>query len=241
MTYCGTRRSSSVILFLRILLPAFTTLRMVSTVAAFTISTSITSEHPYDFRRGVFPHGNSNYILPPGMPFIVRLSGSASSNEEEELEECDDDYEDDDDDYDDDVPIKPYGNRSMAWTRRYRRLNPYEKVRNRVLTFGHRHKEDWDDCVASGLQGAYVPQRPDEMYADQWVSWDEFLGVMRSYEDTRQLAVNVLGLKSLDEYIIFVRSDPKRAQGLRIPVRPDLKYKNDGWIDEATFFTKGDT
>ena len=215
----------------------FAILLILSTVTALTISTSTTSRHLYDSRNGAFALGYSNAILPQGVSLIC-LSGSSSSDEEE-LQENDDHYEDDD--CDDDVPIKPYGNRSLAWTRRYRRLNPYEKVRNRVMTFGHRHKADWDDCVSSGLQGAYVPQRPDEMYAPEWVSWDEFLGVMRTYEETRQLAVNVLGLKSLDDYIIFVRSDVKRAQGLRIPVRPDIKYKNDGWIDEATFFRKDDT
>lgn len=58
---------------------------------------------------------------------------------------------------------------------------------------------------------------------------------MRSYDDTRNLARNVLGLKSLDEYVIFVRSNSKRAEGLRIPVRPDVYYK-DEWIDEDSFF-----
>ena len=60
---------------------------------------------------------------------------------------------------------------------------------------------------------------------------------MRSYDETRRLAVGVLGLKSLDDYILFVRSDPKRAEGLRIPVRPDLYFK-DEWSGEATFFGK---
>lgn len=146
------------------------------------------------------------------------------------------DHQDVDED-DDDDDIKPYGNRSLAWTKRYRKLNPYEKCRARVLRFGHRSKEDWDEAASSGQLGQYVPNRPDEMYALEWVSWDEFLGLMRSYEDTRHIAVNVLGLKTLDQYIIFVRGNPKRAEGLRIPVRPDLFYKEE-WVDEETFFGK---
>lgn len=173
-------------------------------------------------------------------PKLSSLVWLGARTEGEEAEEDAEDIESDDLEDDDDLPIQPYGNRSLAWTRRYRRLNPYEKVRQRVLTFGHRSKEDWDDCVASGLQGAYVPQRPDQMYAPEWISWDEFLGIMRSYDETRHVAVNVLGLKSLDDYILFVRSDPKRAQGLRIPVRPDLKYQGQGWVDEATFFNRSD-
>ena len=64
-------------------------------------------------------------------------------------------YNDDGEDDDDDEAeiIKPYGNRSLAWTKRYRRLNPYEKCRARVLRFGHRSKEDWDEAAASGQLG----------------------------------------------------------------------------------------
>ena len=137
----------------------------------------------------------------------------------------------------DEYTIKPYRNRSLAWTVRYRTLNPYEKVRARVISFGHRSKDDWDDAVSSGQLGQYVPSYPDEMYAPEWVSWDEWLGLMRSYEDTKNLATNILGLKSLDDYLIFVKSNSKRAEGLRIPVRPDIFYK-DEWIDEESFFGK---
>lgn len=138
-------------------------------------------------------------------------------------------------DDDDEQTVKPYRNRSLAWTNRYRKLNPYEKVRARVIHFGHRSKDDWDDAASSGQLGQYVPTYPDEMYAPEWVSWDEWLGLMRSYDDTKNLATNILGLKSLDDYLLFAKSDPKRAGGLRIPARPDLVYK-DEWIDEESFF-----
>ncbi|KAL3765965.1 hypothetical protein ACHAW5_011362 [Stephanodiscus triporus] len=145
----------------------------------------------------------------------------------------------DDEDYnDEDEPaVRPYRNRSLAWTLRYRRLNPYDKVRARVISFGHRSKDDWDDAVSSGQLGQYVPNHPDEMYAPEWVSWDEFLGLMRDYNETRNLATSILGLKSLDDYLVFVKSNSKRAEGLRIPVRPDLYYE-DEWKDEQSFFGK---
>jgi hypothetical protein len=84
----------------------------------------------------------------------------------------------------------------------------------------------------------YVPNYPDEMYAPEWVSWDEWLGIMRSYNDTKYIATNVLALKSLDDYLIFIKCNAKRAEGLRIPVRPDLYY--DEWKDEESFFGKRD-
>ena len=83
----------------------------------------------------------------------------ASKNSDEDLDcdntsdDDDDNDKDDSDDDEDEVEIKPYGNRSLAWTKRYRRLNPYEKCRARVLRFGHRSKEDWDEAAASGQLG----------------------------------------------------------------------------------------
>lgn len=147
----------------------------------------------------------------------------------------DDIGEEDEEDDVENISVKPYRNRSLRWTKRYRTLNPYEKARARVISFGHRSKSDWDEAVSSGQLGQYVPNYPDEMYAPEWVSWDEWLGIMRSYDDAKNLASNVLGLKNLDEYILFVRGNNKRAEGLRIPVRPDIYYK-DEWIDEDTFF-----
>ena len=89
---------------------------------------------------------------------------STSDGSEEESSSTEPAFDwDDDDEQDDDDIIQPYLNRSLAWTLRYRKLNPYEKVRRRVLSFGHRCKEDWDECVANGWQGQYVPARPDLM------------------------------------------------------------------------------
>ncbi|KAL9190823.1 LOW QUALITY PROTEIN: hypothetical protein ACHAXT_000529 [Thalassiosira profunda] len=145
---------------------------------------------------------------------------------------------DETDDDGDEPAIKPYRNRSLYWTLNYRKANPYEKARARVLGFGHRSKDDWDEARAQlGQSGQYVPSYPDEMYAPEWVSWDEWLGLMRSYSETKNLATNILGLKSLDDYLLFVKSNSKRAEGLRIPVRPDIFYK-DEWTDEESFFGK---
>ena len=83
---------------------------------------------------------------------------ATAADDNDETNEYDENNDDDDDDDDDDEEeeednIKPYGNRSLAWTKRYRRLNPYDKCRARVLRFGHRSKEDWDEAASSGQLG----------------------------------------------------------------------------------------
>jgi len=150
------------------------------------------------------------------------------------------DHKDDDDDDDDENEGQtPYRNRSLAWTNRYRKLIPYEKARAMAMTLGLQSEQDWDDFLEAGRVyqfGPYLPNRPDEMYVDDWVSWEEFLGVMRPYEETRQLVQHVLKLSSMQEYRAFVKADPKRAEGLRIPAKPEIVYKDDGWISEEHFF-----
>jgi hypothetical protein len=147
---------------------------------------------------------------------------------------------DDDHDVDDDAPKRAYGNRSLQWTERYRRVLPYERARQIAMSLGLRGKEDWDDLLADGIvfRGPYLPTRPDEMYSEDWVSWDEFLGVMREYEDARRIVRQVLRLRTMDEYRAFVAADVKRAEGLRIPAMPDVVYKDRGWVDEDHFFNR---
>jgi hypothetical protein len=147
--------------------------------------------------------------------------------------------EEEDEDDDEEAP-KAYGNRSLKWTERYRRVLPYERARLIAMSLGLRGKEDWDDHLEDGIvfRGPYLPTRPNEMYADDWVSWDEFLGVMRGYDDARRIVRDVLHLRNMDEYRAFVAADVKRAEGLRIPAMPEIVYRDRGWVDENHFFNR---
>ena len=133
---------------------------------------------------------------------------------------------------------KAYGGRSLSWTQRYTKLIPYEKARQSVLRLGLQSKEEWDDYILNGKEfhGAYIPNRPDEMYANEWISWDEFLGSMRPYEETKNIVQNVLKLNGRMDYELFIRSNPKRAEGLRIPLLPWKYYNDKGWQNDVDFF-----
>jgi hypothetical protein len=136
-----------------------------------------------------------------------------------------------------DVEAPAYGNRSLSWTRRYRKLLPYEFARKSVIRLGLRSRDEWEEFLADGKKalGPYVPNRPDEMYADDWVSWEEFLGVIRPYEEVKNIVQNVLKIRSMDEYKAFVKSNTERAEGLRIPAVPD-KFYRDEWVSAEHFF-----
>lgn len=226
-----TRRGGSPLRALKLVSSIHRTVSFI----ALVLAAAVPSDQAYSF-----PHA-STFVL--SSPFNNRNRPSAigplcnafPSDDISPRENADDDSDDDDEEDN----IKPYGNRSLAWTKRYRKMIPYEAARKRVLKFGHRSKEDWDECVANGWQGQYVPARPDEMYEPEWVSWDEFLGLMRPYDEARHIAVNVLGLKDIDQYVLFISQNPKRAEGLRMPLRPDKVYKDKGWIDAEHFFQRG--
>jgi hypothetical protein len=107
------------------------------------------------------------------------------------------------------------------------------------MSLGLRSKEEWEEVFRDGEKkhGPYLVSRPDVMYADDWVSWEEFLGVMRTYEETRVLVQNVLQLKTMQEYRDFVNTDTKRAEGLRIPAEPEIVYRENGWVSAEHFFS----
>ena len=164
-------------------------------------------------------------------PSSVRLFLETNSNND--LQNQGDDGGDDEEE--DEIP-KPYRRRSLRWSNTYRKLLPYEQVRQAVLKMGFISKEDWDESVADGRVNPYVPNHPDEMYPDEWVSWDEFLGLRRSYEETKNMVQNVLHLHTMEEYTRFVREDSRRAEGLRIPLKPDIVYRDCGWTIADDFF-----
>jgi hypothetical protein len=143
------------------------------------------------------------------------------------------------DDMDDEEgAIAAYGSRSLHWTNKYRKLFPYDRSRQIAVNLGLRSKEEWEEYMQDGgdNHGPYLPSRPEEMYLDEWVSWEEFLGVMRPCDETRDIVQSVLQLNSMSEYRAFVLADSQRAAGLRIPARPDLLYRDKGWQDDEHFF-----
>jgi len=148
--------------------------------------------------------------------------------------------EHDEENDDDDEVQEAYRNRSLGLTKKYRSVISYEDARRSVMDLGLRSKEDWDEYVSDGKRyhGPYLPNHPDQMYALEWDSWEEFLGITRPHDETREIVQNVLKLKDMYEYVTFVAADSKRARGLRIPAKPEIVYKKRGWISMEHFFGK---
>lgn len=107
-----------------------------------------------------------------------------------------------------------------------------------VHKMGIQSKDEWDDLLQDGGVGPYIPNYPDQMYCNEWESWDDFLGVMKSYNDTKYIIQSILHINTIQQYNTFINDNHQRAENLRIPSKPEIYYKycNNTWISYNDFF-----
>ena len=112
-------------------------------------------------------------------------------------------------------------------------LYSFEEARKIARGHGFETKEEFMeyDCP-----GAYqVPKNPDDVWKDEWRGWDDFLGIMLSFEEGREVARDITGIRTMEDYIALLNSNQINDNDLasRLPVRPDLYYKSQwiGWDD----------
>ena len=119
----------------------------------------------------------------------------------------------------------------------------YSFVEARRIARGHgfgSQQEFLDyDCA-----GAYqLPKNADEVWHNDWTSWDDFLGVPLEFQQAREVAREKVGPSSQykvsteEQYLELIKQkvfdDGDIAS--RLPYRPDLKYKTKGWISWDDF------
>lgn len=124
------------------------------------------------------------------------------------------------------------------WRRKYRQALPFNEARRCVQAIGFDSREDWDEWVADGKScpwlGPYMPNHPEEMYAEEWQGWDDFLGLILDFEEARKVVAE-LGLQTQEDWYQFVEEDAVRLRELRLPARPAFYYSRqwqgyDHWL-----------
>ena len=122
-----------------------------------------------------------------------------------------------------------------------RALYSFEEARKIARGHGFASRQEFleYDCP-----GAYqVPKNADEVWAEDWISWEDFLGVPLAFEEAREVARKQVGPASVrkisteDEYKRLFESKTVNDSDIvsRLPYRPDLKYKTKGWISWDDF------
>ena len=116
----------------------------------------------------------------------------------------------------------------------------FEDARRQAHNYGFTSKEEYQEYKCAGAYGP--PRDPEAAYAGQFVDWEDWLGVPLSFAEGRAV-VRTLGLRARDEYAAFkggagpappYGGDERRCDvRMRLPARPDLKYRKDwrGWED----------
>jgi len=166
-------------------------------------------------------------------PRTILHSTHCDRNDEVESSDSDEEEEEAAAAEEEDPPQRPYKNRSLFWTNNFRTLIPYDKARSMAIGLGVATKEEYQFY----RKGPYMICDPEEMYYNDWVGWDEFLGVMRPYDETKEIVQKILRLRDMDAYVSFVKDHTKRASGLRIPAKPDVYYKRSKeWKSFDDFF-----
>eukprot|EP00959_Pyramimonas_sp_CCMP1952_P212766 4451952-Pyramimonas_sp.AAC.1 len=83
-------------------------------------------------------------------------------------------------------------------TRKPRYL-PFDEGRKWARAMGMDSVEEWEDWAYNSRRNPYIPRDPEAAYPDQFVSWDDWLGIVHfmSFSDARKY-VRSLKLKSME-------------------------------------------
>mmetsp|Transcript_3066 Transcript_3066/g.6609 ORF Transcript_3066/g.6609 Transcript_3066/m.6609 type:complete len:233 (+) Transcript_3066:109-807(+) len=93
-----------------------------------------------------------------------------------------------------------------------------------------------EEFIAYTCPGAYqIPKNADEVWAEEWRGWDDFLGICLDFHEGREVARSLDDITTEQAYLYLFQSKsiPEDSTASRLPYRPDLKYKAEwkGWDD----------
>eukprot|EP00547_Thalassionema_nitzschioides_P014566 CAMPEP_0194253706 /NCGR_PEP_ID=MMETSP0158-20130606/30449_1 /TAXON_ID=33649 /ORGANISM="Thalassionema nitzschioides, Strain L26-B" /LENGTH=177 /DNA_ID=CAMNT_0038991491 /DNA_START=10 /DNA_END=540 /DNA_ORIENTATION=+ len=110
-----------------------------------------------------------------------------------------------------------------------RTLYTFSEARKKGRAYGFTSKEEFVDYECAGSY--QLPKNADEVWADDWTSWEDFLGIPLTFDQAkmtvRDLVEKDATLNSEEAYLELKRggtiSDDELAS--RLPLKPDLYYK----------------
>jgi hypothetical protein len=108
----------------------------------------------------------------------------------------------------------------------------YSFAEARRMARGHGFSS-YEEFVEYTCPGVYqIPKQADQIWKNEWTSWDDFLGIPWPFDEGRRVA-RQLNLSSMEEYLQFMNEkkldDDDDHPAHRLPFRPDLHYRDDQW------------
>jgi superfamily II DNA or RNA helicase len=114
---------------------------------------------------------------------------------------------------------------------------PFEKAREIIRGLGLNNQVEWVAYVRSNQRALDIPSTPESVYKESgWVSLGDWLGTQNIAPQNRNFLdfteakskVNQLKLKNRTNWVAYAKSNQRP---LDIPSRPDVIYKDSGWIN----------
>ena len=115
-----------------------------------------------------------------------------------------------------------------------RRLFSFNEARK--IARGHGF-DSYEEFIDYSCPGAYqIPKDANIVWATEWTSWEDFLGVPLSFHEGRSVARALEGIDTEASYIALImsKSIPDDDIASRLPLRPDIKYKSE-WLNWNDF------
>mmetsp|Transcript_32965 Transcript_32965/g.77021 ORF Transcript_32965/g.77021 Transcript_32965/m.77021 type:complete len:244 (-) Transcript_32965:128-859(-) len=116
-----------------------------------------------------------------------------------------------------------------------KRIFSWIEARRYAHSFGFETREEYQEY---GCPGAYsLPKKPDEVYAKEWVDWDDWLGTMLPFEEARERSRSQQIASNADWMELVSEAGDKNIEWFddRVPIWPDTyrKYQDkwNGWDD----------
>lgn len=110
----------------------------------------------------------------------------------------------------------------------------YEESKNYAQQLKLSSRQEWFDHCKSQSKPKNIPNYPNSLYHESWVSWSDFLGYVGKsdidflpFEEAREF-VRSLNLSGQKDWFNYVKSEHKPKN---IPSTPERVYKNKGWYN----------
>ena len=127
---------------------------------------------------------------------------------------------------------------SLNATSKRRALYSFDEARKIARGHGFSSLQEFLDYDCAG---AYqVPKNADEVWSEDFTTWEDFLGIILEFEEAREVARKTASERNIStqkEYMRVMESKTIEDGDIasRLPYRPDLKYKTRGWISWEDF------
>jgi superfamily II DNA or RNA helicase len=119
----------------------------------------------------------------------------------------------------------------------------YNDSKKYIMTLNLKNVREWEKYKIKFDLPDGIPLQPQKKYKNEgWIGWGDFLGAKvanrsnhLSYTEAKKI-IQKLKLKNNGEWRLYLKSQKKPSN---IPSKPDVAYKNNGWVNWGDWLGSG--